>query len=523
MPRPTHYFATRIATIALGTLCGCTEPVFEKLFSTDHFDFYVEHGAKPPCDETGEWLERYYDAYAKFFGVELPPGAKINYHRVRSAETMAWAGCPNATGCAVETDIYVSGPAILPHEIVHANASLLGHPPLLFSEGIAEVLGCMATSDTSGWINTSTPLEDLVESSSFAPYREDLSSHVYPTAASFVRYLLDRFGIEKFLRFYARAQLDATYDETCKIFQNEMGVRLNDALADWRKMPPQLPGDVCLRLMECGPGIPHLTDGEVHPGCGPSGSFLSFQQALFRFHVTEGKTLHALTTPVVTQPQPLTRVSFFRCEGGDIMGRENLTAGFLFDKNEGWHLDPARATRRFTLDVPGGDYVAWFSVNANTAIQTKLESSNPMRRGCIPATEPLTLAENEEVVLTSRWMERACIGFWCPGHSWDVSIGSRGGSIAFGGAVVNGDMPYAPDKVYLCSDPCPTYPDQCEVVMLDPMAPTRRASKQTFAPGTIVHIGAPLAPMKTHFSLHMRLIPPCNRRVPCPDPWHGPR
>ncbi len=110
---------------------------------------------------------------------------------------------------------------------------------------------------------------------------------------------------------------------------------------------------------------------------------------------------------------------------------------------------------------------------------------------------------------TSRWMERACNGFWCPGYGWDVAIGPTGGAVHLSMYLHSGTQVF-PDKVYLCSKPCPASPDECEVLSLDPTGATRPQSKHEFPPGTIVHIGVPLAPLKEHFSLRMRLIPPCN-------------
>jgi len=203
----------------------------------------------------------------------------------------------------------------------------------------------------------------------------------------------------------------------------------------------------------------------------------------------------------------------------------DFVSGFRFDARLGLYVDPMRPSRRFVLDVPPGDYVAWFSAQEQTETQTEsIQSSSPMRDSCTAATDPLMLRAKEDVVVTSRWTERPCNGFWCPGHGWDVAVGPTGGTIHI--AMYRMSAEVLPDQIYLCSDPCPTEATQCETLMQDyyedqPLGTFR--SKQEFAPGTIVHVGAPVDPMKEHFSVRMLLIPPCNGNSPCVDPWHGPR
>lgn len=514
-------FAKVIVIISLSTLCGCTDqPVFEKLFSTDHFDYYIEPGVEPPCDGADEWLERYYEAYANFFGARLPAGQKIQYHLVADLRTMESVGCADAHGCTFDTTIYTYEP-IHPHEIAHANAFLVGLPPLVFVEGIAELLGCTAPWDTDGTIDTSAPLEDLVESEPFVHWQETNGYAAYGPAANFVRYLIDTFGVEKFLSFYAHTPWTAKRAEIETIFEQEIGIRLDDALADWRQADPGFAGDNCLRLLECDPNTPILQNGDIALQCGPLGG--SGGAAIFRFDIHADRTMQISTTPKITEPQEASFVRFYRCPRGNVMAYSEMTAGFLLDKNLNFSVSSQKPTRRFILDEPPGQYVARFGSLDQPSIHVEMtESPSPMRNGCTPAPEPLVLQDKQQIILTSRWMDRPCSGFWCPGHSWDVAV-QRSGKIAFEAAVVNDEAPATPDKIYLCTDPCPMDPMPCEEVTLDVSTGRSVQSQQIFEPGTIVHVGAPLAPLKEHFSVRMRLVPPCNGRVPCTDPWHGPR
>src|SRR4051812_42826864 len=83
-----------IALLSLAA-CGENDPAFTKLFTSDHFDYYVEQGATPPCDGVDQWLERYYSANAKFLGAELPPGERIQYYLGQSPASL---GCPPDSG-----------------------------------------------------------------------------------------------------------------------------------------------------------------------------------------------------------------------------------------------------------------------------------------------------------------------------------------------------------------------------------------------------------------------------------------
>ena len=144
--------------------CGGNDPDFTTLFTTEHFVYHVEAGTTPPCDGTDQWLERYYRANAAFLGATLPAGERIDYYRTGSEESLGCA--PEASGCTIGTTIY-SILSVHPHEIVHANAGILGEPPALFQEGLANVLGCTTTTDFSGPLDLSDPIEQLVETDAF--------------------------------------------------------------------------------------------------------------------------------------------------------------------------------------------------------------------------------------------------------------------------------------------------------------------------------------------------------------------
>jgi hypothetical protein len=487
--------------------CGGDEPIFTTLFTTEHFVYHVEAGTTPPCDGTDQWLERYYNANAAFLGATLPAGERIEYYRTGSEESL---GCPaEASGCTDGTTIY-SILSVLPHEIVHANAGLLGQPPVLFQEGLAEVLGCSVTSDIAGPLDTSDPIEQLVETEAFNGWRDKNGWGVYTASKSFVRFLIARFGSAHFLSFYARAPENGSRQDIDAVFQSELGVSLDDAFSDWRADPPLFNSDMCLRLMECDPSMPALDDTGVTLGCGPTGGFLP-QEAVRRFEVPEDRIIHVTTQPAQTEPQLLPAVAFYGCTGGAAFGVSAHTSGIHARADHALEIDPAQPGSAFALDMPPGEYVAWFQTGPGSAAQLGIgveARHSPMRdSSCQAAEEPLALDDKHQTALASGVIERPCKGPWCPGQSWDVSIGATGGALEAQALVVNNKADFSPPDLYICDDPCPVDTSHCEVLDLDPVKGVPSRSKQIFAPGTVLHLGAPAAPFEGHFAVRLRVAP----------------
>jgi hypothetical protein len=487
--------------------CGGDDPVFTTLFTTKHFVYHVEAGTTPPCNGTDQWLERYYSANATFLGATLPPGERIDYYFTGSAESL---GCPaEATGCFSDATIHSLSP-ISAHEIVHANAASLGEPPALFQEGLAELLSCSSTVDIAGPLDTSAPIEQLVETDDFTDWREKDGFGLYTASRSFVGFLIDKLGASRFLSFYARAPHGGSRQKIDTIFQAELGVSLDDAFSEWRTSPPLFIGDMCLRLMECDPSMPALDDTGVTLGCGPLG-IDSPQGTIRRFEVPNDRVIRITTEPIHTAPPVLSNVSFYRCSGGDAVGIPVHTSGYHANADHNLDIDPAQPGSAFALDVPPGEYVAWFQGNGGpeAPIGISVEARrSPMRNsGCQAAEEPLALDDKLVTTLASRWIERPCQGPWCPGQSWDVSIGATGGALEALALVWNSKADFSPGELYICTDPCPVDTSHCEVLELDTAKASPIRSKQTFEPGTVLHLGAPTAPLEGYFAVQLRVAP----------------
>jgi hypothetical protein len=73
--------------------------------------------------------------------------------------------------------------------------------------------------------------------------------------------------------------------------------------------------------------------------------------------------------------------------------------------------------------------------------------------------------------------------------------------------VLNADRDFSPAELYVCTEPCPESADQCEVVTLNLEMNEPIRTKQVFAPGTVLHLGAPNAPNPEHFVIRLWVDP----------------
>jgi hypothetical protein len=136
------------------------------------------------------------------------------------------------------------------HEYIHVVfVSGVGFPSALFSEGVAVAhQGASLMGSFDGppqWNGTSVDqlarkhladgtlpvLDELVESSRFRSYDSQMT---YPVAGSFVRYLIDQRGIERFKQFAARSGNTDSQRTIETDFQTVYGEPLATWWSRWR-------------------------------------------------------------------------------------------------------------------------------------------------------------------------------------------------------------------------------------------------------------------------------------------------
>ena len=191
-------------------------------------------GTGPPLNQIGEsatyvfrasagdtidtaWQERYHAWLADTLGAA--PGRRITYNKYTSRthmQAVMGVGNTNADADRATFSIHTLWPTDN-HEVVHLFTSSWGDPVALVNEGMAVAFQIDPARDqTPRWSGTPLhdlvrqfrqqgrfrPLADLVETASFRNGDANVS---YPESGSFMRWLIDRYGLERVRALYARA------------------------------------------------------------------------------------------------------------------------------------------------------------------------------------------------------------------------------------------------------------------------------------------------------------------------------
>ena len=194
-----------------GAALGCESDPPLMAYRLDGITVFVGFD-EPICGGTFDWIE----ARLRWLAAEtgLPASeSPILFHWLRE-ET--YDSCPpHAGGCVFENRIY-SPLEVLSHELVHAHLSRLGSPRPWLAEGMARML------EDTRW---DLPMEITAPSSLVAVSKPQQLD--YEAAASFVRYLRDRFGMPALLELYA-ALNDVDAQGTPDVFLAILGVEWDD-------------------------------------------------------------------------------------------------------------------------------------------------------------------------------------------------------------------------------------------------------------------------------------------------------
>jgi len=131
--------------------------------------------------------------------------------------------CPEGTDCAEGRVVY-SRTMFHDHEIVHALLSDLGKRQTFLYEGMAGAFGRAGGKLT---VERRHAKSEILNSLS-----EDVDPATisYPLAGWFVRFLIETYGMKAVKRLYSQAQLGSDTDELRRLFEDELGIALDEVL-----------------------------------------------------------------------------------------------------------------------------------------------------------------------------------------------------------------------------------------------------------------------------------------------------
>lgn len=238
-----------LAVLLLLAACGDSlraEDLLTQELETAHFVFHMA----PGDSVDSVWQESYFDWLVAQLG--LDPDQKLHYYKYRDAGHLARVtghGC-----CGYAESGSPSFHTIWSrdnHESVHALVlQYLGHPPALFNEGIAVAHHGDPRPSTfvpaePRWEGTPVhalaadalrrqqipALDELLGSEDFFRFP---NARVYPLAGSFVRFLIDRAGIETLERYIAVSGTLDSPSTTRSRFAEQYGTTLDEWWRRWQ-------------------------------------------------------------------------------------------------------------------------------------------------------------------------------------------------------------------------------------------------------------------------------------------------
>src|SRR5262245_18137328 len=183
-----------------------------EVWSSEHFRYHVRPGDTGACREVLETLEARAAQLSAYLGADPASWAPVDYFKFQNLEALTASGVcrtKDARACYQQKKIY-SEQTSDEHELAHAIAAPFGDPPLL-TEGLAVALSCSPRPRFG---------------SRFPSWQDAYEYGDYQHAGAFVSELVDRFGIESFVRLYRSISPNASADDFASAFRSEYGVEV---------------------------------------------------------------------------------------------------------------------------------------------------------------------------------------------------------------------------------------------------------------------------------------------------------
>ena len=243
-----------LAVTALAASCGGsggpTTPSQPPLpVASESASFRYHYAAGDTVDAA--WQETYHQWAVARLGVRLPQ--KIEYYKYQNRQAMGdRTGNYQTNGFAEPSrfEIHTLWPTDN-HEVVHVYTALAGRPSDFFNEGIAVAFQTNpAAGDFESVFNGQqvhnacrqylqfgtlvVPLERVMTTTAFRAVADSVLS--YREAGSFMRFTIDRYGIERVLEFFRISSRTDSVTVIKERFQTAFGVSMDDVEREWLAM-----------------------------------------------------------------------------------------------------------------------------------------------------------------------------------------------------------------------------------------------------------------------------------------------
>jgi hypothetical protein len=228
---PTVRPATAALLLVVLGGCGRSTPPGPLVGESQHFRLYVDPDATVPAGLEGmNGLVALETEWADVHTMLQMPEGKITYHWLSPDHVAAACAEADEGACIWEQGLEIDSPT-LPnaHELNHAYAYMRkARKPIPFlAEGIAEAIACEGDLPLNV---DDVPWEGVVAEPATA-------TEIYAQGGAFVRYLIRRFGVEAFLRYYEQSPEQRDPALFAANFQSFWNTTMDEAWTDIHVAP----------------------------------------------------------------------------------------------------------------------------------------------------------------------------------------------------------------------------------------------------------------------------------------------
>lgn len=231
-----------LVLVSFAASLACSPPQPPLVGETEHVRYFAHD---PECgQERAAAVDAALDQLAAAIGVELSPDTRLDYYLVPEL-VHEFCRSDTAEGCTDGASVW-SEAALHQHELAHVVLRPEGRPPMPLEEGLAEVFGSGFWSADS----IARPNEEMIEwLTGLEP--EPQASDYYLRSASFVRWLIDRHGLEAVLELYRSVPADVDLQALDEGFVDALGVDAQSSVSAWVAAGP-VPAAATVRpTVEC--------------------------------------------------------------------------------------------------------------------------------------------------------------------------------------------------------------------------------------------------------------------------------